>query len=186
MAPRTAAGQVPESINMGFISRFLLLLCGSCALLVGIQVPGFVDQYEKRIDAHFVEVQTNLKPFQDIADKFHGGSLDALIRKHEASPDQSFRAEGDAIRKIEQRFQLLQREKIALQTSLPRQVVHMATEADRGLIEEARRDYSFTVLLNQVSLISGLIFAVGVVLCLELILGIFRWMWQPRRNPLRN
>lgn len=171
---------------MGFISRLLLLLCGSCALLVGIQVPGFVDQYEKRIDAHFVEVQANLKPFQDIANKFHGGSLDALIQKHEASPDRSFRAEGDAIGKVEQRFQLLQREKFALQTSLPRQVVFMATEADRALIDEARRDYSFTVLLNQVTLLSGLVFAAGVVLSLELIIGILRWMWQPRRNPLRN
>lgn len=108
---------------MGLLSRLFLLLSASGALLLGIQLPGFVDQYEKRVDAHFLEVSSNLKPFQDIADRFHGGSMKALIEKHEQSTDPTFHAEGAAIRKMHDRLLRFQNEKFQLQASLPNQLL---------------------------------------------------------------
>jgi hypothetical protein len=85
---------------MGAIYRDFLILVACVALLLGIQVPSFVDQYEKRLDAHFIEVKNNLRGFQEIADKFHGGSLEALIAKHEASEDRTFKDEARPIRNM--------------------------------------------------------------------------------------
>ena len=48
-------------------------------ILLGIQVPSFVEQYNQRIDAHFREVNINLSGFQDTADRLFDGDLEALI-----------------------------------------------------------------------------------------------------------
>ena len=40
---------------MSLIPRFLLLCLAVASVLVGIQAPNFVDQYEKRLDAHLIE-----------------------------------------------------------------------------------------------------------------------------------
>lgn len=168
---------------MGLLSRFFLLLTASGALLLGIQVPGFVDQYEKRVDAHFLEVSTNLKSFQDIANRFHGGSIEALIEKHEQSTDQTFHAEGDAIRKMHDRFLRFQNEKIQLQASLPNQILWIATGADRELLLETRNNYSFGILLDRTALIVGLSSMIAVVVVLELLASLFRLREPARPRP---
>lgn len=168
---------------MGLLSRFFLLLMASGALLLGIQVPGFVDQYEKRVDAHFIEVSTNLKSFQDIADRFHGGSIEALIEKHERSTDKTFHAEGDAIRKMHDRFLRFQNEKIQLQASLPNQLLWIAKGADRELLLETRQNYSFGILLNREALIAGFSCMIAVVILLELLASLFRLREPARLRP---
>ena len=77
---------------------FLVVLCVS-AFMFGVQIPNFVDQYEKRIDAHYIEVNENFKGFQEIADRFHNGNIESLIKKHEASNDLTFKAESEPLRK---------------------------------------------------------------------------------------
>lgn len=173
-----------ETGAMGLLSRFFLLLIASGALLLGIQVPGFVDQYQKRVDAHFQEVSTNLKPFQEIADRLHGGSIVALIEKHEQSSDATFHAEGDAIRKMHDRFLRFQNEKIQLQAALPQQLVWMATGADRELLLETRRNYSFGILLDRTALIAGFSCMIVVVIVLELLASLFR-LGEPARTRAR-
>lgn len=172
----------PDSdiVTMGLLSRFFLLLIASGALLLGIQVPGFIDQYEKRVDAHLSEVSANLKPFQDIADRLHGGSIEALIEKHEQSTDKTFHAEGAAIRSMHDRFLRFQNEKIQLQASLPNQLVWIATRADRELLLETRRNYSFGILLDRTALIVGFSCMIAVVLVLELLASLFR-LREPAR-----
>ena len=49
-------------------------------LLLGIQVPNFVDQYSRRIDAHYQEVSENISGFQSTADLLFSGDLEELIR----------------------------------------------------------------------------------------------------------
>lgn len=159
---------------MGLLGRLFLLLAASGALLMGIQLPGFVDQYEKRVDAHFLEVSANLKPFQDIADRLHGGSLDALIEKHERSTDATFHAEGAAIRQMQNRFLRFQNEKIKLQAGLPEQLFWIVRQGDRELLDETRRNYSFGILLDRKALIAGFSAMIAVVVLLELLASLFR------------
>ncbi|MGQ0621435.1 MAG: DUF2937 family protein [Panacagrimonas sp.] len=161
---------------MSLIPRLLFLAIAASALLVGIQVPNFVDQYAKRLDAHFIEVRKNLEPFQAIADRFHGGSIEALIAKHEQSADATFHAEGAAIRSLRDRFQRWQIETIQLQTPLPQQILWIATRADRELVDETRRNYSFSLLLDRSAVIAGASFTILVVILLELLAALFRLM----------
>lgn len=165
---------------MRLIPRLLLLIVAAAALLVGIQAPGFVDQYEKRLDAHFIEVQTNLAPFQEIADRFHDGSLDKLIAQHEQSPDATFHAEGDAIRVMQDRYRRFQQEKIALQASLPHQLVWLATQADPELLEETRTHYSFGILLDRTAVVAGAVCMLAVVVVIELLAGLIGLVRGPR------
>lgn len=174
---------------MSFVPRLILLLVACGALLIGIQVPNFSDQYRKRVDAHLSEVQTNLAPFQEIADRFHNGSLDALIAHHEASSDATFRAEGDAIRFMQQRAQRFQAELTQMLAPLPQQVWHMVRNGDRDLLGETRAQYSFGILLDQTALLAGLALVVPCVLVLELLFAGMRRFVGPdpgvRRHTVR-
>ncbi|MBD3649377.1 MAG: DUF2937 family protein, partial [Pseudomonadales bacterium] len=55
------------------VYRYFSIILASLLLLTGLQVPSFVDQYEKRVDAHLLEVTENLRGFQEIADEYYGG-----------------------------------------------------------------------------------------------------------------
>ena len=68
---------------MSVIYRYFLILIACISILLGIQIPSFVDQYEKRLDAHFLEVTNNLRGYQEIAEKFFNGSITELIKKHD-------------------------------------------------------------------------------------------------------
>jgi len=61
------------------LQTYSRLLLFAAALLLGIQIPSFIDQYEKRVDAHFQEVSINISGFQNTADLMFGGDLQQLI-----------------------------------------------------------------------------------------------------------
>lgn len=165
---------------MTLIARIAVITLAAAALLLGIQAPGFVDQYQKRLDAHYLEVKTNLAPFQAIADQFQGGSLDALIAQHDGSPDPSFHAEGQAIRTMHDRVVRLEHERAALDASLPEQIAFLATQADRDLMRETRENYSFGILLNREAVIAGVGFMLVIVVLFELVAGLSRLVLRPR------
>jgi hypothetical protein len=168
---------------MSFFTRLLMLTVAGAALLIGIQVPNFVDQYGKRLDAHYIEVQTNLKPFQDIADQFHAGSLEALISKHRQSDDLTFRAEGDAIEKMYRRLQHFALEKREMQAPLPQQVAFIVMRADPDLVEETRQSYSFGLLLDRTAVLVGVVCMLAVVIVLELFAWLVRALTRPAPLP---
>ena len=78
---------------MGTLYRYFLIIAACGSLLLGIQIPNFVNQYEMRLDAHLSEVKNNLQGYQDIADRLYDGSITTLISKHEQSDDQTFKQE---------------------------------------------------------------------------------------------
>ena len=77
----------------GLLDRAVLVagtVAGGC-------VPGFIIQYRQRVEGRLDQVDQDLAPFRAIAERFHGGSLDALIKHQLVSPDSTFRADGAAI-----------------------------------------------------------------------------------------
>ena len=171
---------------MSLIPRMMLLLLACAALLAGIQIPNFVDQYEKRLDAHFLEVQNNLQPFQEIANQFHGGSLDALIEKHERSTDPTFKAEGAAIRNMHERFIRFQYQLQRLKTHLFGKLQILAVDGDRALIRETADQYSFGILLDRNAVIAGVISVAVIVLTFEWIAVMLGWMLAKPARPIRR
>ena len=45
------------------LRAYLRLVVFALGLLVGVQVPGFVDQYAKRVSAHYIEASKNFAGF---------------------------------------------------------------------------------------------------------------------------
>ncbi len=158
------------------LHRYLMIVVACIALLVGIQVPGFVDQYQKRVDAHLREVTINLQPYQDIANKYFGGSIEKLIELHRKSEVKPFQEEGSAIEKMYQRKQRFSAEMQALNAALPYQIAHVLFSHDPEMLDETLAQYSYTVPLNQDALLVGAALALVILLLLELLLAVARFV----------
>jgi hypothetical protein len=155
--------------------RYLLIIVACIALLLGLQVPNFVDQYQKRVDAHLREVTINLQPFQDIASKFFGGDMNKLIELHRNSSEKPFQEEGAAIEKMIQRKLRFEADLAALQVSLPQKALHVLLHGDQEILDEALGQYSYAVPLNQDALIFGAGAAIIMLLLVELLLALARF-----------
>jgi len=155
---------------MKTLHYILLVILFVAGFLFGVQIPNFIDQYEKRIDAHFLEASESFKGFQEIADRFHSGSMEALIEKHEASGDSTFNAEAQPLRKIFERKIRFEREHQALQASLLGKVRHVVMAGDQEIIQETWHSYSVNLPLNTTSILSGLSIALVLIVLLELII----------------
>jgi hypothetical protein len=59
--------------------------------------PSFSIQYHQRLEAQYDQVSIDLAPFEEIANRYHGGDLEALVQHHLNSTDPTFHAEGEAI-----------------------------------------------------------------------------------------
>jgi hypothetical protein len=47
------------------LRSYLRLILFTLGLLVGVQVPGFIEDYAKRVDAHRLEAEQGLKGFRE-------------------------------------------------------------------------------------------------------------------------
>lgn len=171
---------------MDILYRYLLIIIACSALLLGIQVPNLIDQYEKRVDAHLREVTVNLKPFQEIADKYFGGSMDKLIELHRKSEVKAFQDEGSAVQKMIQRKQRFEADLAALQTGLPMKIVHVILDGDREMMDETLDQYTYAVPLNQDAIVTGAAFAAAILLALELLLALIRYISEAATRRFRR
>ncbi|OIR04214.1 hypothetical protein GALL_136960 [mine drainage metagenome] len=154
--------------------RYLMIILACIALLIGLQVPNFVDQYQKRVDAHLREVSINLQPYQEIANKYFNGDLNKLIELHRNSELKPFQEEGLAIAKMVARKLRFEADLAALQSSLPLKALHVLLHGDREILDEAMGQYSYAVPLNQDALVFGACAALSVLLGVELLLALAR------------
>lgn len=164
------------------IYRYLLILIACTAVLAGIQIPNFIDQYEKRLDAHLIEVNTNLRGFQEVADRYHGGSMDALIREHEASESPTFKDEAKPLREMVARQQAFRQEQKMLNTHLAAKSWHIAVNGHPELLRETQGNYSYTVPLTEDAIITGAVFAGLILLTTEVIAAIVGLLFRRRRR----
>jgi hypothetical protein len=154
--------------------RYLMILIACVALLIGLQAPSFVDQYQKRIDAHLREVTINLQAFQDIADKYFEGNMAKLINLHHGSSEKSFQEEGAAIKEMVQRKDRFEAELAELNVPLPYRIVHVLFNSDKEIMNETLAQYSYTIPLNQEALAVGGVFTLLILLLMEFFLVIVR------------
>lgn len=154
--------------------RYLLIIVACVAMLIGLQIPNFVDQYEKRVDAHLREVTVNLQSFQDIANKYFGGDMHMLIELHRNSVDKPFQEEGAAIEKMVKRKLRFETDFAAMQTNLPQKALHVLLHGDKEIMDEAFGQYSYAVPLNQDALTFGAVAALILLLLVESLLALAR------------
>lgn len=113
----------------GLLDRLVLL----AGVIAGGCVPSFVLQYRQRLGGRLDQVLKDLAPFQEVANRLHGGSLDALVQHHLASSDATFHAEGEAIRRMMDAARDLRAAAQALNADLWHQMAYLLTRADADL-----------------------------------------------------
>jgi hypothetical protein len=168
---------------MSAIYRYFLIFIACASILFGIQIPSFVDQYEKRLDAHFIEVKNNLRGYQEIADRYHNGSMEALISKHEDSEDRTFREEAKPIRNMYDRYLRFKEQKSALDTNLAGKLAVIAANRDRELVDETYANYSYTVPLDKAAVFAGSLSAAVALLVIELLAATILWLFRLIFHP---
>ncbi len=167
------------------IYRYFTIVLAAAFLLAGLQIPGFVSQYSIRTNAHLNEVRNNLAGFQAIADRYHGGSLAALIEKHHQSSEPTFSAEGVVIEGMVNRLNRFVAEEQALSQGLASSVGHLVLAGDPELLLETRQGYTYTVTLDQDTLVCGGITLVAGVAFSDLLylLGLLLFRFLFRTGP---
>jgi hypothetical protein len=164
----------------GLLDRIVLL----CAVVAAGCVPSFIAQYRQRASGRLDQVLADLAPFQQIADREHGGSLTALIQHHLQSSDATFHGEGAALQSMVDAVDRLRALLQGLDTDLYHQCLYLLLHGDPNL---ARATWSlfepgFSLTLQ------GALFALilGVLLWL-LFLGLWHAVaWVVRRRRQRG
>jgi hypothetical protein len=166
----------------GLLDRVVLV----AGTVVGGCLPGFAAQYRQRVGGRLDQVEIDLQPFREIADRFHGGSLDALIQHHLQSPDRTFHAEGQAIQAMVSSEANLRSMFEALHGSVFEQLVYLATHGDRGIANATWESFIPAFNLETSSIVIAV--AVGLLVWL-LFIGLWRGAGMllsspPRRRPI--
>jgi hypothetical protein len=157
------------------LRAYLRLAVFAVGLLAGVQVPGFIDQYAKRVSAHYLEVSHDFTGFQRTADQYFKGDVAALIAHHRASTDAVFRDEARTISALYERLQLLAAELKALEGGLPARLTHVIVHPNREILQETVAAYSYTVPLNGDAILCGVTAGLlGAILVESLLVGLVR------------
>jgi hypothetical protein len=172
---------------MSLILRgYIRLLTFACGLLVGIQVPSFMTQYEQRVDAHYLEVSNNISGFQATADLLFDGSLESLIDYYENSNDRVFEQDSGSIRNIYERYNLILSEQTALNAQWYESAYHIVFAANPELRGEAFDAYTYTVPLDVEALQWGFGVALFITLLFESFGSICFRLFLPKRRSKRR
>lgn len=155
---------------MKFMFEYIRLILFAFGLLLGIQVPSFVDQYTKRVDAHLIEAQQSLSGFQQTADRYFSGSVEKLIAHYKVSDDPVFRNDADSIQSIYLRVQLLSNELTQLQKNSVVAAYHSIFNHQKALMEETLAQYSYVILLSPGALLWGICLALVFAMMIETML----------------
>lgn len=152
---------------------YLRLALFALGLLVGVQVPGFIDDYSKRVEAHRIEAELGLKGFRETAKRFFNGDLVALVGHYQASTDPVMRSDAKSLGTLVERSAFLERESQTMQGPWYAQVWHLAIAADPALMDETFAAYRYQVLLAPHAIAWGIACALLLAWLLEslLILG---------------
>lgn len=164
---------------------YLRLLLFTCGLLVGVQIPGLINDYTQRVEAHLLESREGLKGFSQTAQRFFNGDLEALVRHYRASDDPVFNSDANSIESLQIRNSLLEREWSILQGAWSSRTWHVLVNADPALREETLKGYSYQILLAPEALYWGLSCAMLLALLIESLLLAIGWViLGGRRKPV--
>ncbi|PHX45006.1 hypothetical protein AO263_06770, partial [Pseudomonas sp. NZIPFR-PS5] len=125
------------------LRSYIRLVLFTAGLLIGVQIPGFISDYSKRVEAHMLEAQQSLRGYTETAQRFFNGDVQALIQHYRSSDDPVFRTDADNISNLLTRNQTLDREWLALQGPWYSRAWHVLTAADTGIRDETWNGYTW-------------------------------------------
>lgn len=164
------------------LRSYLRLVLFTAGLLIGVQIPGFISDYSKRVEAHLMEAQQNLRGYNDTAQRFFNGDVQALIQHYRSSDDPVFRTDANNISNLLNRTQILDREWMALQGPWYMRAWHVLTAADPDIRDETWNGYTWQVLLSPQVIGWGLACALLFSLVIESFVLFIDWVFVGRHH----
>ena len=155
---------------------YLRLVLFSLGLLIGVQVPGFINDYANRVEAHLIEAQTGLEGFQNTASQFFKGDLQALVEHYRASDDPVFRSDANSLSTLLERQRLLDNQFQAMQGPWYQRALQVAYAADPAIREETFKAYTYQVLLSPTAIGWALAGALLFSFVIEGLLRLVDWV----------
>tara|TARA_R110001583_G_scaffold11613_9_gene52245 strand:- start:39155 stop:39691 length:537 start_codon:yes stop_codon:yes gene_type:complete len=171
---------------LSLIKRYSLQVVFTLSLLLGLQLPNFLQQYELRLQGHFVEAEHQLAQFQSLAEKYFSGDLQALITKHKNSDDRVFRDEAVVIENTYQRAQYLQQKINNLNKPIWYRLGLLSQQINQPIFKETWVNYQANIILNQQAIIVGVSVAVLLMLLLEIIMFLIKSSFYTLSRHVKN
>lgn len=156
---------------MSIFRHYLTLVLFAAGLLLGLQAPNFVDQYETKIDEHLADSRAQLVGYFRTADHFGEGDIQGSMPQQTRSGNETEISDRQSIRKRYERLQRLELEKDALRSPLVGKVLHIILFAESVVLGETIREYSASVPLTAPAIFSGLLGGLVVCIIFELVYG---------------
>ncbi|WP_105255539.1 DUF2937 family protein [Pseudoalteromonas sp. T1lg75] len=144
--------------------NYLRLCVFFIAALVGLQVPGFKDDYGHALRAAMVETNAAVAPFKDDAEQFFDGSLTKLLAHYQQSADPVYAKGGDNLATLLQRSETLQN---ALNEFSQYPYLHLVRSPVPSIGIQVWHNYTPQIQLNLEALASAVIFALLVSWTIE-------------------
>jgi len=148
----------------------------AAGLLVGVQVPGFVNDYAKRVEAHLIEAQASLSGFQGTANQFFKGDMQALVAHYRASEDPIFRSDADSLSNLLTRQLALDKQFQAMQGPWYIRFLQVVLAADPDIRKETWNGYSYQILLTPEAMIWGMSGALLLSFGIECLFRLIDWV----------
>lgn len=164
------------------LRSYLRLVLFTAGLLIGVQIPGFISDYSKRVEAHLLEAQQNLRGYNDTAQRFFNGDVQALIQHYRSSDDPVFRTDANNISNLLTRNQVLDREFMALQGPWYLRAWHVLTAADPDIRKETWNGYTWQVPLSPEVIGWGLVCALLFSMVIESFVLFIDWVFVGRHH----
>lgn len=99
---------------MSFVKGLVDRIIFTFGVLLFMQAPHFIDQYEQRLGGFYQAQINHLQRYQEIADQQHGGNLTDLINDFESSNQSSVQQTGKHIRELNAQAKQLESDVAAL------------------------------------------------------------------------
>ncbi|MFJ2482272.1 DUF2937 family protein [Pseudomonas sp. NPDC087598] len=155
---------------------YLRLVLFAAGLLIGVQVPGFINDYAKRVEAHLIEAQTGLRGFQGTAEQFFKGDLQALVAHYRVSEDPVFRSDADSLSTLLNRQLALDKQYQAMQGPWYIRFLQVVLAADPDIRKETWNGYSYQILLTPEAMIWGMSGALLLSFGIECLFRLIDWV----------
>ncbi|WP_085724708.1 DUF2937 family protein [Pseudomonas sp. R37(2017)] len=155
---------------------YLRLVLFAAGLLIGVQVPGFINDYAKRVEAHLIEAQASLSGFQNTANQFFKGDMQALVAHYRASEDPIFRSDADSLSNLLTRQLALDKQFQAMQGPWYIRFLQVVLAADPDIRKETWNGYSYQILLTPEAMIWGMSGALLLSFGLECLFRLIDWV----------
>jgi len=155
---------------------YLRLVLFAAGLLIGVQVPGFINDYAKRVEAHLIEAQAGLSGFQNTANQFFKGDMQALVAHYRASEDPIFRSDADSLSNLLTRQLALDKQFQAMQGPWYIRFLQVVLAADPDIRKETWNGYSYQILLTPEAMIWGMSGALLLSFGIECLFRLIDWV----------